>query len=189
MKTIFLSASRAAMLAGLASAGLIAVASIVAQAAPVMEFGRVMSWEKQADGQNYQNNFPWAARGGWDFDGVDALIEYSTYSRGEAEPGNEAIYVERQALAWGRKVFAARFRAKPYVGLGVGGRVEEIRERFFGQSYTAQGKPVAVGAIAGGAYLPIALGFIVEGEARLTASPGYAPNPQLSASAYLGYRF
>ena len=155
----------------------------------LIEVGRAIVWEKSSDGLSYDSQVPWTGRVGWGFYDLDALVEYATFSKVDGEAGGEIGVTERQASVWARKTFASSFFAKPYVGAGLGARWESVRTRFLDQEETSYGRPRWLGAISGGAMVPIGVGFVGELEARFTSSPGYAPNPQLSASALLGYRF
>ena len=164
-------------------------APAAARAGAIAEIGGAMSWEKQTDGLNYRTNAPWTARAGWAFYDFDALLEFATFSRSDAEPNGRIDFAERQLTLWARFPFRVPYIVKPYVGAGIGARQEETTEVFLGSTDSTRGRPRWMGAIAGGAMLTIWGGLVGELEARLTDSPGYSPNPQISAWTAVGYRF
>lgn len=167
----------------------VALASDARADGALVSVSRSVGWESDVDGVGYRTNAPWSARAGWAFANIDCLVEFATYSRVDGEPGGEIALTERQASFWVRKVFWTSFFAKPFAGAAAGARFEQTRERFKGEVEESDGQPRWLAVAAGGAIVPIAWGLVGEVEARLVASPGYAPNPQMAASAGLGWRF
>ena len=169
------------------------LSAVAAVAAPFAEVGRAAALIRESEGVGYRVDSPWAARFGWGFAQIDALVEAQVFARAQSDSSGSIASFEKQATVWARKIFAISYAVKPFVALGAGMRQESLNTVYFGKEAAMSGKPVWLAAASFGAYWPFSIsefnGWGAELEIRLATSPGYAPNPQLGATGFLAYRF